>query len=177
MLRTTTIALVLAVAGCHHDPQPMHAKPGDLPPLPPASGTPVGYLIDAAGELQLRDDQLTKLKDIDTSLAARDASIDTQLRQIERPEEEEQDPKATKKRHHNNAPGGPPTSRDAAKLHDLRNANDRDALTRAWALLEPAQQSTAKRILEDRGVEVPGTAAKKPTGDGTQDGTPVPLEP
>jgi hypothetical protein len=75
-------ALFIALACCHSDPQPMHPKPGDLPPLPPASGTPIGYLIDAQADLQLRDEQLTQLKQIDTSLAARDAEIDTQLRQI-----------------------------------------------------------------------------------------------
>ena len=47
-----TLVLLLALAGCHHDPAPLHAKPGDLPPLPPASGTPVGYLIDSATGLK-----------------------------------------------------------------------------------------------------------------------------
>src|ERR1041385_167995 len=84
------LALALIALGCHHDPQPEHPKPGELPPLPPASGTPIGYLIDSAGDIKLRDDQLDKLKSIDASLAARDAEIDTQLRQLERPEEEEQ---------------------------------------------------------------------------------------
>src|SRR5512140_3633428 len=104
------VAVFLAVAACHSDPQPAHPKPGDLPPLPPASGTPVGYLIDSATDLKLRDDQLKQLKDIDQSLAARDADIDVQLRQIEKPEEEEQitpqEQKAGKKRsRYNNAPG------------------------------------------------------------------------
>src|SRR4051812_5462478 len=105
------LALLFAFAGCHSDPSPSHPKPGDLPPLPPASGTPVGYLIDSATDLKLRDDQLKQLQDIDRSLAARDADIDTQLRQIERPEEDEpaptpQEMKAGKKRgRHNNAPG------------------------------------------------------------------------
>src|SRR6266480_1366221 len=87
------LAIVLAlIAGCHHDSAPIHPKPGELPPLPPASGTPIGYLIDSATDLKLRDDQLKQLQDLDGSLAARDAEIDTELRQIERPTEEEPSP-------------------------------------------------------------------------------------
>jgi hypothetical protein len=173
---------LLVCAGCHHDPQPMHAKPGELPPLPPASGTPIGYLIDAQTDLQLRDDQLTTLKQLDTSLAANDAEIDTQLRQIEPQEEEEeltpQQVKAGQKRHHkSHAPGsaGPPTG-DAARLHGIRDSADRDALKKAWAVLDPDQQTKAKPILEQRGVEIPGEGKKKPpTSD---DGQPMPgMEP
>jgi len=67
------IALVVTL-GCGHDAKPA-MQPDDHPPLPPASGTPIGYLIDAT-ELHLRDDQLTQLKEIDTSLAARLDVID-----------------------------------------------------------------------------------------------------
>jgi hypothetical protein len=163
--------------GCHREPTPNHAQAGDLPPLPPASGTPVGYLIDARGDLKLRDDQLAKLKDIDSSLAAKDAEIDTQLRQIEKPQEEEEPPQrggGGRPHHHNNAPGasGRPTG-DAAKLHQLRAGNDRDALRQAWALLDPDQQKSAQHLLEDRGVEVPGAPRKQQEQNG-EDGTPVP---
>ncbi|HEU4733008.1 MAG TPA: hypothetical protein VFT22_34175, partial [Kofleriaceae bacterium] len=77
MLRATLLGLLVASAGCHHDtdPPPMHPQEGELPPLPPSSGTPVGYLIDAAGQLELRDDQLARLKEIDQSLSARDDEI------------------------------------------------------------------------------------------------------
>jgi hypothetical protein len=175
--------ICLLIAGCHREPEPAHARAGDLPPLPPASGTPVGYLIDARGELKLRDDQLSKLKDIDSSLAARDAEIDTQLRQIEKPQEEDEPPQrggggGGRAHHHNNAPGasGQPTG-DAAKLHQIRASNDREALRQAWALLDPDQQKSAQHILEDRGVEVPG-APKKQQDQTSDDGTPVPgLEP
>ena len=177
------LVLALALCACHPDAS-THPKAGELPPLPPASGTPVGYLVDSAGDLKLRDDQLKQLKDIDASLAARDADIDTQLRQIERPEEDEPDPtpqevKAGKKRaRHNNAPGAAVTqNNDSAKLHAIRNANDRDALKQAWAILDPEQQATAKKILEDRGVEVPGSASAKPAPS-TDDGKPLPgMEP
>jgi hypothetical protein len=174
-MRKLIVATVLALGACHGDPKPIHPQPGDLPPLPPASGTPVGYLIDSADQLKLRDDQLKKLKEIDASLAARDASLDTQLRQIERPpEEDEAPPKPGEKRpHHNNAPGASmPTSADANKLHDIRNANDREALKQAFAVLDGDQQSTAKHILQDRGIDVgSGKKAPDPT---TEDGTPLP---
>ena len=57
-----TLVLLLALAGCH--PQPKKPAPGEVPPLPPASGTAVGYLVDASTELKLRDDQLDKAKKI-----------------------------------------------------------------------------------------------------------------
>ena len=176
-MRFLVFALALFAASCHREPATEHPKPEDLPPLPPASGTPVGYILDARGDLKLRDDQVKKLTDIDQSLAARDAEIDTQLRQIERPDPEEEKAERSQGRHHNNAPGasGAPTG-DAAKLHQIRNSNDREALRQAWALLDKDQQSKAKQILQDRGVEVPGE--KKQQQDTSEDGTPVPgMEP
>ena len=169
---------ILALAACHHDdPPPTH--PGDIP-LPPASGTPVGYLLDARDELKLRDDQLSKLRDIDASLAARDAEVDTQLRQIQDAKKAEEEPPqpGQKPKRHNNAPGaaGAPTG-DEAKLHDIRAKQDKDALGEAWALLDPDQQKTAQHILEDRGVPVPGQKQLR-QGPNPDDGTPVPgLEP
>src|SRR5688500_8047618 len=105
MLRATLL-LLLVIAGCRHDtdPPPMQPKEGELPPLPPSSGTPVGYLIDNASTLKLRDDQLEKLKVIDQSLSARDDAIDTQLRLIEKPAETPQGEGGPPVRH-NNAPG------------------------------------------------------------------------
>jgi len=65
--------------GCSHDPKPAVVEPTGPPPLPPASGTPIGYLVDDAGELKLTDDQLAKLKAIDDELAAKLATLDAQL--------------------------------------------------------------------------------------------------
>ncbi|HEX8115353.1 MAG TPA: hypothetical protein VF516_46825, partial [Kofleriaceae bacterium] len=65
--------------GCSHDPKPAVVDPAGPPPLPPASGTPIGYLVDDAGELKLSDDQLAKLKVIDEELAAKLATLDAQL--------------------------------------------------------------------------------------------------
>ncbi len=177
-------ALLLALACCHSDPTPAHPKPGDLPPLPPASGTPIGYLLDAKGDLALTPDQVDKLQQIDTSLAARDAEIDTQLRQIEHPEEEEdptpqQQKAGMKRKRHAYAPGQQQlsTNGDAAKLHAMRDQNDREAVKKALALLDNGQQDKAKVILADHDVEVPGGPKKSGAPD-PNDGQPVPgMEP
>src|SRR5262249_54430625 len=89
MRRALGPTLVLAAAvvlagfelglGCSHDPKPAVVEPAGPPPLPPASGTPIGYLVDDAGELKLSDEQLTKLKAIDDELAAKLATLDAQL--------------------------------------------------------------------------------------------------
>src|ERR1700733_9756877 len=182
MLRLAVVAS-LTLAACHHDPAPIKPEPGETIPLPPASGTPVGYLIDSATDLKLRDDQLKQMQDIDASLAARDAELDTQLRQIERPTDEEPGPtpvqqKAGMKRERRNlAPGqNTGTNADSGKLHEIRNAQDRDAIKRVFAILDPAQLTTAKHILEDHGVPIPGEQKKEVTN--SDDGKPVPgLEP
>jgi hypothetical protein len=180
MLRATFVALFLTAAvaagaaGCQHDADatPMHPKEGELPPLPPSSGTPVGYLIDNASTLTLRDDQIKQLQDIDKSLAIRDEEIDTQLRIIEKPAED-QPPQPGQPLHlHNNAPGAQiKTTPDAAKLHNARRENDDDAIRKAFVILDPAQQTTARKLLEDRGVAMPGSQPKPDHSD--EDGTPV----
>jgi hypothetical protein len=174
------LALVFALLACHRETQPAHPKPGDLPPLPPASGTPVGYIIDASSELKLRDDQLKQLQDIDASLAAKDAEIDTELRQIEKPEEEEPEPKGGgggHRPHKSHAPGvGIKSNSDATKLHQIRDAQDRDALKKAWTVLDKDQQDAAAKILTDHDVEVPGQ--KKQQAQTSDEGQPLPgMEP
>lgn len=175
MLRSLLVATGLwCAAGCHHDPKPITPKEGELPPLPPASGTAVGYLVDSAATLQLRPDQLQKLKDIDTSLAARNDSIDTQLRALVKPDEQPAE-KGKPPPRHNNAPGAQvKVTGEAGKLQEARAANDRDALQRAFAVLDPPQQDAARRLLDERGIVAPG-AAKKPASRSSEDG--VPLEP
>ena len=172
------VLALLFVFACHNETSPAHPKPGDLPPLPPASGTPIGYLLDSQSDLKLRDDQVKKLQELDQSLSARDAEIDTQLRSIEKPEQDEPTPKGQKPKRHNMAPGslGPPQG-DAAKLHAMRDSNDRDALKKAWVILDKDQQEAAAKILGDHDVEVPGH--KKQQGSATTDeGTPLPgMEP
>jgi hypothetical protein len=177
VLPRLALLLSLVLTGCHYDndPSPMHPTPGELPPLPPSSGTPVGYLLDAASDLHLRDDQLAKLKEIDSSLAAQQADIDTQLRAIEQPDKDQEKEEEEEHRRHNNAPGqGIRTNADAGRLHEVRDRNDQEALTKAFALLAPDQQVTARKILEDRGVHPPGSKADKKT---EPDSAGVPLEP
>ena len=155
----------------------MTPKDGELPPLPPASGTAVGYLVDSAGQLKLREDQLEKLKALDVSLAAKNDSIETQLRTMERPMEEPAEKNKPPPRH-NNAPGAQvTTSADAQKLHQMRASNDKDALEKAFAVLDDDQKTIAKRLLDERGISSPGT--KKEEKQRTDaDGTPLPgMEP
>ena len=172
--------LLLALcAACGGNPKPMTPKEGELPPLPPASGTAVGYLVDNATQLKLRDDQLDKLKAIDTSLAAKNDSLDTQLRTIERPDEAEPEKNKPPPRH-NNAPGAQiTTTPDAQKLHNARAANDQDALVKAFAVLDEDQKAMARRLLDERGVKLPGSdkAGNEPRTS-ADDGTPLPgMEP
>ena len=167
MFRLFLIA-TLALAGCtKKDPPIMSPKEGELPPLPPASGTAIGYLIDGSKMLELKDDQLTKLKEIDSSLAARNDVIDTQLRSIEKPNEEHGEKNRPPPRH-NNAPGAQiKTTPDAAKLHAAKKANDKDALDRAFAVLDASQQDKARKLLDERGISAPGgkPVTKKPVPD------------
>jgi len=173
MLRAMLFSL-LVLAGCRHDtdPPPMQPKEGELPPLPPSSGTPVGYLLDNAAQLKLRDDQFTQLQAIDKSLSVRDDEIDTQLRLIEKPDEEQVE-KGQPPARHNNAPGAQVrTTPDAGKLHAARKSNDFEALQKAFALLDADQQKTARAVLEERGVTAPGSEVKKPTRS-ADDGEPL----
>jgi len=175
MLRAVLCALLILTA-CRKeiDPTPSHPQEGsELPPLPPSSGTPIGYLVDNASQLSLSGDQIAQLKQIDDSLAARDAEIDTQLRIIEKPEEDPTPPKGAPPPRHNNAPGAQvKTTPDAAKLHSARKSNDFEALQKAFALLDPTQQTAARKLLEDRGVTAPGSEVKQPKRD-SEDGTPI----
>jgi hypothetical protein len=174
MLRIFLLAAGLVLVGCHREPKPMTPKEGELPPLPPASGTTIGYLVDNATQLKLRPDQLDKLKEIDVSLAARNDSIDTQLRGLIKPDEQPAE-KGQPPPRHNNAPGAQvKVTGEAGKLQDARAANDKDALKRAFALLDPDQQEAARKLLDERGIVAPGAEKKPPMRSGA-DG--VPLEP
>lgn len=173
MLRAVLCALlVLTACRKNVDPEPEHAQ--EAPPLPPASGTPVGYLIDNASQLSLREDQLAKLQDIDRSLSARDDEIETQIRLIEKPEDDPEVPKGAPPPRHNNAPGAQvKTTPDAAKLREARKSGDDDALRKAFALLDPPQQTAARKLLEERGITPPGADAR-PAKHDPSDGTPLP---
>lgn len=68
-----------AVAGCSHEATPVVQPASEPPPLPPASGTPLGYLLEDT-RLQLTEDQRTKVKAIDEELAGRLANLDAAQR-------------------------------------------------------------------------------------------------
>ena len=58
MLRAALLAVLLAT-GCRHDIDrgAENPKPVGVVPLPPASGTPIGYLVDNASQMKLSDEQ------------------------------------------------------------------------------------------------------------------------
>ncbi len=181
MVRTLLLVVALATLGTAcgaSDPKPITPKEGELPPLPPASGTAVGYLVDSASTLKLNDEQLDKLKAIDTSLAAKNDSIETQLRVIERPDEAPPEKNKPTPRH-NNAPGAQVVSTpDAQKLHRARESNEQDALVKAFAVLDETQKETAKRLLGERGISSPGAKQAGDKARTQDDGTPLPgMEP
>lgn len=183
MFRTMWLSLALASAGaCHQEPKPIMI-PGEVPPLPPASGTPIGYLLDNAGQLKLQPEQREKLQALDTSLSARNDALDTQIREIEKPEEEPEEPRKKgdpPPKPKNMAPGAQPvhTTADSSKLHAAKTANNEDALKKAFAILDPAQQATARKLLDERGISSPGGAGPgQPPPPKTEDNGGVPLEP
>src|SRR5262245_764731 len=90
-MRTLVLAAALSIGACHHD-APAPAEPADKPPLPPASGTPIGFLLDDASELHLRDDQVAKLHDIDASLSAELEKLDAATRAANRPSDADATP-------------------------------------------------------------------------------------
>jgi hypothetical protein len=154
-------------------------EPSGPPPLPPASGTPIGYLVDAKADLSLRDDQLGKLQDLDASLAAENGSLDAQLRQIEKPvpagELSPQQMKAGEKEpRYDNAPGASTIrTDDSQKLRKLHDENEQRAIEKAFSYLDDKQVVIAKRILQDRGIRIPGQP-KNDVSRGSDDGTPLP---
>jgi hypothetical protein len=179
VIRTLVLALALAACGGSSSPPPQ--EPADRPPLPPASGTPIGYLIDGAGELHLRDDQLTQLRRIDTSLAGELDVIDTKLRGATAKPEDSAGPPPQRMggrggrrggmggaghgRHRGGggagsaAPHGDPAAAD--RLTEERRADVKDALARAFAVLDAAQQPAAKKILEDHDVDLDEGSSSK----------------
>lgn len=182
MFRLCLVAALLASAACHKEPPPTYAEQ----PLPPASGTPIGYLIDNSGQLSLSADQVAKLQAIDDSLSARNEAIDTQLREIEKPEPIEEDPKNPSLHPPNMAPGAQPvrTTKDAGKLHEARAENSKDALEKAFAVLDATQQDKARQLLAERGISAPKAGAKarrdapkEPEPTPGSDEAPVPQEP
>ena len=194
------LTVALAIAACGGSSAPAPQAPVDRPPLPPASGTPIGYLIDGAGELHLRDDQLAQLRQIDASLAGELDVIDTRLRgATAKPEDSAGPPPQSmgggrSGRHgggrggmgghgrHRSGGGGADSAAPHAdpaaadRLTEERRSDVKDALARAFAILDATQQPAAKKILEDHDVDVEDGTAKPPPSDepaGSEPGDPT----
>ena len=167
--------------GCSHEARPVVA-PDEHPPLPPASGSPIGHLVDDAGELKLRDDQLTQLRAIDDELGARLAGYETELRTGEPVPD---DPSAAPggvgfhagASHDPTGPAGGEAVRPVGagtsaytgdtsttkryvirgatvdRIYRQRTGDTREAIRRALALLDAAQRTIARRVLTEHGVD------------------------
>jgi len=97
--------------GCSHEARPPAepVQPDERPPLPPAAGTPIGHLVDDAGELKLSDDQLDKLRAINDELAGQLTVDDSEMRPdpvATSPQDDK--PRGLGFRASGQQPGGPP---------------------------------------------------------------------
>jgi hypothetical protein len=203
-------AALLAVLACHHEPAepPPHLEPGEVQPLPPASGTPVGYLVDAAGDLKLSDDQLAKLKQIDSELATQLDEIETEMRGHEAPPSGSGggQPMGRRGRRGGMMGGGmggggmgggtsngggtsggghrrggsgsgsasmsPQRSAAIGQLTQERTGDVQAALAKAMEVLDIVQRVQARKLLDDRGIDVDAGRAVE-TGSSDGDGQPL----
>ena len=166
------LVLALVVAGCHHD------EPAPVTPLPPSTGTPIGFLIDSAKDLKLTPDQLSNLRGIDENLTIRLKAIDHDSKPKKQGSGSgsgSSAPRASmsgggmgggmggmgggrggRRRRGTTsgsaAPGDRPSG--AAMGADAERVGAvRDAITAALAALDPGQQTTAKKIFYDHDVD------------------------
>jgi hypothetical protein len=202
MRATVGLAVAVAVAvataiaaapgiGCGHDSKPV-VQPDEHPPLPPASGTPIGYLVDA-GELKLRDDQLTRLKAIDDSLAAKLEVLDSQLHTPAAGASQNQNGRGRGRGFRGGGRGGmggrsgrwaggggsgsgsgsagggrsrrgsaAPSASSTGQVTEQRATDVRAAIDEALAVLDPVQRVIARRVLADHGVDVDAGRPQKP---------------
>jgi hypothetical protein len=188
-MKRLLLALMLAACGGGGSSATAPHDPADRPPLPPASGTPVGYLVDGATDLHLRDDQVTKLKEIDSTLSSELDEIDTKLRSASPPP-----PQASASssqgmgmggrggrrggggRHRGGGGGngsaapvqhGDPAA--ANRLSEERREDVKHALEQAFAILDDDQKPAAKKLLQDHDVDLDDDkpAAAPTTDDGS----------
>jgi hypothetical protein len=201
-VRAVVIAAALAVSvglACGSGAKPV-VQPDEHPPLPPASGTPIGYLVDDSTELGLRDDQLTQLKAIDEDLASKLAVLDGELRGTgpARPASGQSGARhrgggrrgGGRRGGASNPSGGaspgaaggsgsaagsgaPPRGVSAAtanRVTEERAADVRSAIERALALLDAPQQQIARRVLTDHGVDLDAGRPQGKSEAGEQSG-------
>lgn len=187
-------ALIAPGAGCSHDAKPA-VEPDPNPPLPPASGTPIGFLVDDAGELQLTDDQLGKLRTLNDDLAGKLAVDDSGM--IPEPVDppKKQDPNKGRglgfrggggRDNTSIAGGGIPQTGAGASTEDgptttkmvipaevvtrvyrSRAKHIREAIATAMKMFDRKQQQVAQRVLIDHGVD-PDTGEVKGGEPGQQ---------
>jgi len=164
-------------AACSRDATPatQPVGPEEPPPLPPASGSPIGFLLDDF-RLSLRDDQRSQLHTIDSELAAKLTNLESIMRNTgsaAAPGEESRggvNVGASRENgsndvqqvggHDNGASGGAISAQAAAenaairkRVPEVRAHNVRDAIARAFAVLDPPQRDIARKILVERGVD------------------------
>jgi hypothetical protein len=201
-VRTLVLAFGLYASACHHEdaPQPK-LEPGETLPLPPASGTPIGFLLDDATDLSLKSEQIAQLQGIDQALQAQLDQIDTQLRGYDaKPQQSSQPRQGGGGRRGgggmggmgqqpqgggprvNNAPGanagsgGGAHQDDIARLNELRKADVKDALGKAMVVFDMGQRILARKTLAKHDVDLDSPDGKpataQPSAQGGEDGEP-----
>ncbi|MDX2093852.1 MAG: hypothetical protein SFX73_38820 [Kofleriaceae bacterium] len=154
--------LVCVLAACQHDAGPRApAEPIEQMPLPPASGTVIGILIDAAHDLALLDDQVMRLREID-------ARLDVELRRLE----------AERPRHRPPVPpGGPPgggmggpraggpDKAAMARVLAMQTESLRVALRDALAVFSETQRPRAVELLSQHDIDVEAVLATPPPSE------------
>ena len=173
--------LVFALVACRSArPEPIIDEPA-VRPLPPASGTPIGILLDEETRLVLRPDQREKLREIDQRLATRNEHLDVHSRPLQTgPVRRPMGPRpvGTAGPRPVPPPNRKPVPHSGPSIKKVTNqaaANVRAAIAEALALLDPAQRSIAEAILRERGVLRETLRLPEPTPDAS--GEPTTNEP
>jgi hypothetical protein len=162
------VLVAIALVACHHD-----AGPKLEAPRPSSTGTPIGYLIDAATELALAPEQLSTLRGLDEQLALTLRPIDAQLAKLDKAKPDEPAPQAvliggrhpvsTVGDHRRRSAGQGSNSGMPARLADQRASEVRAAIARALDALDPKQRTAATKILTDHDIDVEGSNGDEPT--------------
>lgn len=175
-MKTLLLGLLLAVGCSHEEPAPK-LEPGEKQPLPPSSGTPIGFLIDDAGDLSLTPDQLAQLQGIDLGLQARLESLDKAAPRQPQPQGQQQPPMGGRHgrggggRHRQmqqqpQQAGSGSGAPQIAQQSNAKRAEVKDAIEKALAILDVPQRVLARKVLSDHDVDWDDAAAQKPALDG-----------
>jgi hypothetical protein len=179
------VLVAIALIACHND----SISHPDIPPLPPASGTPVGYLVDSAADLKLTDAQVASLRDIDSNLAGQLDIIDIRLKAAGKPANAgsgsaspRQQPggfqmsggrrggrRRTQQMGSGAGSSAAPRSAAVVKLETERENDVRAAISRSLDLLDATQRKAAVAIFNDRGLDLLLPSSDASAGDGSDD--------